>query len=72
MNSDHEDTAFECYQTLRREAETAAREHVRAWAFNNAPKDMTLADLECLTMVSVRLINHHTRQVFDMMRGESK
>lgn len=71
MSSDHEDAAFERYQTLRREAENATRQHVRAWAFAHAPKDMTLADLEDLTMVSVRLINHHTRQVFDMMRGGS-
>lgn len=72
MSSDHEDAAFERYQSLRTEAEKSARDQVKSWAFAYAPKSMTLAELEDLTMVSVRLVNHHTRQVFDMMRGTSK
>ncbi len=72
MSSDHEDEAFSRYQTIRNDAEDEARKQVTSWALSHAPKEMTLAELEDLTMVSVRLVNHHTRQVFDMMRGTGK
>lgn len=71
MSSDHEDAAFERYQILRQKAESDTRKAVQDWAFTNALEAMTVGQLKHLSDLAVHGINHHTRQVFEMLRGKS-
>ena len=70
MSSDHEDKPFEAYQKLRAQAEQEIRQMVHDWAMKVAPDEMTVGQMKELSDHMARSINHHTRQVFNLVASK--
>ena len=61
------DDTFKRYQELRAKAERDARVAVFEWALSEGPDSMTVEQVKVVSQVAVHCVNHHTRQVYDMM-----
>lgn len=58
--------SFRAYQEQRAKAEQAVKENLFGWAMLDGQKDMTVGQLRELTDEIVKLMNHHTRQAYDL------
>ena len=63
------DDTFARYQELRAKAEREARVAVFEWALSEGPDNMTVEQVKVVAQVAVCSVNHHTRQVYDMMQA---
>lgn len=62
-----DDDKFERYQELRQIAQRETENAVFNWATAEGVDDLTIGQIKSLGSCVVALMNHHTRQVYDMM-----
>ena len=71
MTQKNDDT-FKMYQELRAKAEKDARVAVFEWALSDGPDNMTVEQVKVVAQIAVYSVNHHTRQVYDMMHAAAR